>query len=133
MPRLKIGFGGPGQKRDDIVRHLRHGRGCAVGKCHRTITERRRHRDLAGMQYNVYFPGHQIAMPPPLSDGAVTFADGTPSTVPQMAHDVVTFLTWAAEPNLELRHRTGFKVLLFLLIAVGVIYAAKRKIWATAH
>jgi len=88
---------------------------------------------LAGMQYNVYFPGHQIAMPPPLSDGAVTFADGTPSTVPQMAHDVVTFLTWAAEPNLEPRHRTGFKVLLFLLVAVGVIYAAKRKIWATAH
>ena len=56
---------------------------------------------LEGMNYNEYFPGHQIAMPPPLSDNAVTFADGTPATVPQMAHDVVTFLTWAAEPNLE--------------------------------
>ena len=88
---------------------------------------------LQGMQYNVYFPGNQIAMPPPLSDGAVTFADGTPATVPQMAHDVVTFLTWAAEPNLEPRHRTGFKVLLFLVVAAGVFYAAKRKIWATAH
>jgi ubiquinol-cytochrome c reductase cytochrome c1 subunit len=88
---------------------------------------------LPGMQYNEYFPGHQIAMPPPLSDGAVTFADGTPATVPQMAHDVVTFLTWAAEPNLEPRHRTGFKVMLFLVVAVGVFYAAKRKIWATAH
>jgi ubiquinol-cytochrome c reductase cytochrome c1 subunit len=88
---------------------------------------------LAGMYYNEYFPGHQIAMPPPLSDGAVTFADGTPATVPQMAHDVVTFLTWAAEPNLEPRHRTGFKVMLFLVIAVGIFYATKRKIWATAH
>ena len=58
-------------------------------------------------------------MPPPLSDNAVTFADGTSATVPQMAHDVVTFLTWAAEPNLEARHRTGFKVILFLVIAVG--------------
>lgn len=88
---------------------------------------------LSGMSYNEYFPGHQIAMPPPLNDGAVTFSDGTPATVPQMSHDVVTFLTWAAEPNLEPRHRTGFKVLLFLIIAAGVFYAAKRKIWAAAH
>ena len=88
---------------------------------------------LPGMYYNEYFPGHQIAMPPPLSDNAVTFADGTSATVPQMAHDVVTFLTWAAEPNLEPRHRTGFKVMLFLVVAAGVFYAAKRKIWATVH
>jgi ubiquinol-cytochrome c reductase cytochrome c1 subunit len=88
---------------------------------------------LSGMQYNEYFPGHQIAMPPPLTDNAVTFADGTPATVPQMAHDMVTFLTWAAEPNLEDRHRTGFKVILFLVVAAGVFYAAKRKIWATIH
>jgi ubiquinol-cytochrome c reductase cytochrome c1 subunit len=88
---------------------------------------------LPGMNYNEYFPGHQIAMPPPLSDNAVTFADGTSATVPQMAHDVVTFLAWAAEPNLEPQHRTGFKVMLFLIIMAGIFYAAKRKIWATAH
>ena len=88
---------------------------------------------LDGMNYNEYFPGHQIAMPPPLSDNAVTFADGTPATVPQMAHDVTTFLTWAAEPNLDDRHRTGFKVIMFLIVAAGVFYAAKRKIWAAIH
>jgi ubiquinol-cytochrome c reductase cytochrome c1 subunit len=88
---------------------------------------------MQGMYYNEYFPAHQIRMPPPLADGAVTFADGTPSTVPQMAHDVAAFLTWAAEPNLDTRHRTGFKVIMFLIIAAGVFYAAKRKIWATAH
>ena len=88
---------------------------------------------LDGMNYNEYFPGHQIAMPPPLSDNAVTFADGTPATVPQMAHDVTTFLTWAAEPNLDDRHRTGFKVIMFLIVAAGVFYAAKRKIWAPIH
>jgi ubiquinol-cytochrome c reductase cytochrome c1 subunit len=88
---------------------------------------------LPGMYYNEYFPGHQIAMPPPLSDNAVTFADGTSATVPQMAHDVVTFLAWAAEPNLEPRHRTGFKVILFLVVAAGVFYATKRKIWASVH
>jgi ubiquinol-cytochrome c reductase cytochrome c1 subunit len=86
-----------------------------------------------GMNYNEFFPGHQIAMPPPLTDNAVTFADGTPASVPQMAHDVTSFLTWAAEPNLDDRHRTGLKVVLFLVVAAGVLYAAKRKIWARIH
>ena len=88
---------------------------------------------LNGMNYNEYFPGHQIAMPPPLSDNAVTFADGTEAKVPQMAHDVVTFLTWASEPNLDDRHRTGFKVIGFLVVAAILFYAAKRKIWAPVH
>jgi ubiquinol-cytochrome c reductase cytochrome c1 subunit len=85
------------------------------------------------MYYNEYFPGHQIAMPPPLSDNQVNYADGTKATVAQEAHDVVSFLSWAAEPTLEERHRTGFKVILFLLVAAGVFYAAKRKIWASVH
>src|SRR6266852_3128012 len=83
-----------------------------------------------GMNYNLYFPGHQIAMPPPLNDGAVTFADNTPSTVKQMAHDVVSFLSWAAEPSLETRHRTGVKVMAFLIACAGLFYAVKRKVWA---
>jgi ubiquinol-cytochrome c reductase cytochrome c1 subunit len=86
-----------------------------------------------GMYYNEYFPGHAIAMPPPLSPNAVKFADGTPATVPQMAHDVVSFLTWAAEPNLPARHRMGFKVFFFLIVSTGVFYAAKRKIWSRLH
>ena len=85
------------------------------------------------MNYNEYFAGHQIAMPPPLSPDQVKFADGTPATVPQMAHDVVTFLSWAAEPTLEQRHRIGFKVILFLIVATGVFYAAKRKVWSRVH
>lgn len=86
-----------------------------------------------GMQYNKYFPGHQIAMPPPLTEGAVTYADGTPATVPQMARDVAAFLHWAAEPNLEERHQIGLKVMLFLLAATVIFYAAKRRIWADVH
>jgi cytochrome c1 len=83
-----------------------------------------------GMYYNEYFPGHQIKMPPPLNADQVKYADGTPATVPQMAHDVVTFLSWAAEPTLEERHRVGFKVILFLVVMTGIFYAAKRKIWS---
>src|SRR5262249_50887083 len=88
----------------------------------------------ANMYYNEYFPGHQIPMPPPLTaDGQITYADGTKATIPQMAHDVTTFLAWAAEPNLNERHRMGAKVILFLIVAAGIFYAAKRKIWADLH
>jgi ubiquinol-cytochrome c reductase cytochrome c1 subunit len=86
-----------------------------------------------GRYYNEYFPGRLIAMPPPLHPGAVTFADGKPSTVPQMAHDVATFLTWAANPDLDARHQVGFSVMLFLIVGVIVFYAAKRKIWSAVH
>lgn len=87
----------------------------------------------AGRYYDEYFPAHFIAMPPPLQPGAVHYADGTKASVPQMAHDVATFLTWAAHPNLEARHRIGFKVMLFLIVGCGVFYAAKRKIWSRLH
>jgi ubiquinol-cytochrome c reductase cytochrome c1 subunit len=86
-----------------------------------------------GMYYNIYFPGHHIAMPPPLSDDVVTYGDGTKASLQQEAHDVVTFLEWAAEPRLEERKHTGAKVVIFLLVMTGVLYAAKRKIWAEVH
>jgi ubiquinol-cytochrome c reductase cytochrome c1 subunit len=87
----------------------------------------------SGMNYNKYFPGHQIAMPPPLSDGAVTYADGTKATVDQMASDVSTFLAWASEPNLEERHYTGVKTVLFLIVLTALLYGVKRKVWAAVH
>jgi len=86
-----------------------------------------------GMSYNSYFGGHQIAMPSPLSEDAVEYADGTPATVDQMAKDVTVFLAWAAEPKLEDRKNMGMKVILFLLLMSGLFYAVKRKIWADLH
>ena len=83
-----------------------------------------------GMNYNEYFPGHQIAMPQPLNDSSVTFAGGAPALLDDEAQDVVTFLAWAAEPNLEARHRTGLKTVLFLIAMTGVLYGAKRRIWS---
>jgi cytochrome c1 len=83
--------------------------------------------------YNTYFPGHHIAMPPPLSDDIVTYGDGTKATTQQEAHDIVTFLTWASEPTMEDRKRMGAKVLIFLVVMTGVLYLAKRKIWAEVH
>jgi len=86
-----------------------------------------------GMYYDAVFPGHQIAMPPPLSDGAVTYPDGTEATVEQMSEDVVSFLAWTAEPELEARKRMGVKTILFLIVLTGMFYAWKRKVWADVH
>ncbi|MDP9162557.1 MAG: cytochrome c1 [Pseudomonadota bacterium] len=86
-----------------------------------------------GLHFNPYFANLNVAMPPPLvSDGQVTFADGTKSTVNQMATDVAAFLVWTAEPKLEVRHATGITVLIFLLIATILAYLSYRNIWADA-
>jgi len=86
-----------------------------------------------GMSYNPYFSGGQIGMPKPLNDDQVTFADNTKATVAQMSKDVTTFLAWAAEPELDARNRMGIKVIIFLLIAIGLTYAAMRRVWAAVH
>ena len=72
-------------------------------------------------------------MPPPLtSEGQVTYADGTKSTVDQMAKDVSAFLAWSAEPNLESRHAAGLAVSVFLLLATILGYLAYQQIWHDA-
>jgi len=86
-----------------------------------------------GMNYNEYFRGHQIGMPPPLADGAVTFADGASNKLDDEAKDVAAFLTWAGEPSMEARKLTGLKAMLFLVVFTLLFYAAKRKIWAKIH
>jgi ubiquinol-cytochrome c reductase cytochrome c1 subunit len=88
---------------------------------------------MQGMNYNRYFPGHQIAMPRPLQDGQVTFADGTSNSTEQEAHDVVTFLAWAANPELVQRKQIGVRAVLFLVFLTGLTYAVKRKVWADVH
>jgi ubiquinol-cytochrome c reductase cytochrome c1 subunit len=82
------------------------------------------------LHYNPYFANLNIAMPPPLTtNGQVSYADGTPSTVDQMAKDVSAFLVWTAQPELERRHAAGVAVVVFLLIATVLGYFAYRQIW----
>lgn len=88
---------------------------------------------LEGLNYNAYFPGHQIAMASPLFEDSVEYADETPATIDQMSSDVAHFLTWAADPHMEARKGMGLKVIIFLLIMTGLFYASKRKIWADLH
>ena len=88
---------------------------------------------MPGMSYNEYFPGHQVAMPNIIMDGGVTYGDGTEATVAQQAWDVTNFLTWATEPHMETRKQMGVKVLVFLVVFTGLMYAVKRKVWADLH
>jgi ubiquinol-cytochrome c reductase cytochrome c1 subunit len=69
-------------------------------------------------------------MSKPLFEGAVEYADGTQATETQMAKDVTTFLTWVAEPHLEARHKMGFKVFIFLIILLILVYFSKQKVWS---
>lgn len=88
---------------------------------------------LPGQYYNEYFPGHAISMAPPLSPDVISYADGTEATVDQMATDIAAFLRWTSEPQLEQRKTMGVKVILFLLVFTGILYAVKRKVWADLH
>ncbi len=86
-----------------------------------------------GGHYNEYFPGHNIAMPPPLQAGQVTYDDGSPQTMEQYSKDVAAFLMWAAEPKLVQRKRIGFQVIIFLIVLSGLLYFTKKKVWSAVH
>ena len=83
-----------------------------------------------GVYYNKYMDGNKIKMMSPLSDDLIEYTDGTNATQAQMAKDVTTFLTWAAEPHLEARHRTGTKVIIYLIILATLVYFSMKKIWS---
>ena len=74
--------------------------------------------------------GSWIAMPPPLSDDVVTYADGTAATVGQMSMDVSSFLMWAAEPKLVARKEAGFKGVVFLIVLAALLYLTNKRLWA---
>ena len=94
-----------------------------------------------GQNYNEVFAAGNgiIAMPPPLQDGVVEYPKGpdgkpvVPETVQQYSKDVAAFLMWVAEPKLDQRKRIGLEVMIFLLVAAGLMYFVKKKVWAEAH
>jgi ubiquinol-cytochrome c reductase cytochrome c1 subunit len=97
------------------------------------------HGDLAkekpeGKHYNPYFgSGHWISMAAPLADEQVTFDDGAPNKVDDLAKDVSAFLAWAADPNMESRKRTGFMVMLYLALLSVLLYLVKKRVWSDQH
>ncbi len=74
-------------------------------------------------------PGGFLAMPPQLTDGRVTYMDGTEATIEQMAYDVTQFLAWAAEPKQENRKSLGLAVMLYLALFAVLLWFSYKRIW----
>jgi ubiquinol-cytochrome c reductase cytochrome c1 subunit len=85
------------------------------------------------LQWNLYYPGHRIAMPQPITDGAVKYTDGTAPTLPNYAKDISAFLSWASEPELAERKTIGLRAMLFLFVLCGLLYFTKKRVWESAH
>lgn len=105
-----------------------------------------------GLNFNPYFPGTGGCFPRPpdtynkvcgdadmclgiamarvLYDGLVEYEDGTPATTSQMAKDVVEFLNWAAEPEMDQRKKMGMKVIIITTILTALSIWVKKYKWA---
>lgn len=84
-------------------------------------------------QWNLYYPGHRIAMPQPIVDGAVAYKDGTPAKLDNYARDVAAFLSWASDPTLADRKKIGLRVMIFLIVLAGLLYFTKKRVWRDLH
>lgn len=88
---------------------------------------------VEGKHYNPYFRGGWVAMADQLGiaadAGVVTYEDGTQATKAQMAKDVTTFLTWAADPKMEQRKSLGMQVMAYLFILTLLLFLAYKQVW----
>ena len=61
-----------------------------------------------------------------LYDGLVEYEDGTSATTSQMAKDVVEFLNWAAEPEMDQRKKMGWATIIITSALLGLSIWVKR-------
>ncbi|QKX03043.1 cytochrome c1 [Wolbachia endosymbiont of Litomosoides sigmodontis] len=90
-------------------------------------------QDESGLYFNPYFPTGKLAMAPPLSEGIVKYDDIKQATVENMAYDIVNFLQWTAEPELERRHKLGFKVVAYFVILTVFVVLTNKRIWSKLY
>jgi len=83
-----------------------------------------------GLNFNPYFPGTGIGMARVLYDGLIEYEDGTPATASQMAKDVVEFLNWSAEPEMDQRKKMGMKTLVISSVLFALSVWVKRYKWS---
>lgn len=81
------------------------------------------------LYHNTAFDGNWIQMMEPLMDDMVTYEDGTPATVDQMARDVSAFLMWTAEPKMMDRKQVGLISVLFLVVLAALLYLTNKRLW----
>jgi ubiquinol-cytochrome c reductase cytochrome c1 subunit len=80
-----------------------------------------------GETKNHIFPATK--MPDPL--GISTTTDHAQrEEIRKTAHDIVSFLSWAADPHEQERHRLGYYVIGYLVILTVLLYFVKNQIWS---
>ena len=80
-----------------------------------------------GETKNHIFPGTK--MPDPL--GMSTATDHAQrEEIKKSAHDIVSFLYWAADPHEQERHKMGYYVIGYLIILSSLLYLVKKQIWS---
>jgi len=77
--------------------------------------------------YNVYFPGHRIAMADPL--GWLDHDPADEKDLKQQATAVVSFLTFVSDPHQLERQAIGKWVLIFLIVLTLIFWLLKRAVW----
>lgn len=137
----KVGYAGQGAPPDlSLITKARHGGTAYVyslltGYADPSPELLKKFPDSApgeGLHHNPYFPNLNLAMAPPLAaDEQVAYSEGNPkATIDQMAKDVSAFLTWTAEPKMEIRKQSGIATMLFLLIFTWLAYLSYKNIWS---
>ena len=86
-------------------------------------------QNVDGLYDNPYFSSGSLAMAPPLKEFIIEYDDATDATVDNMARDVVNFLQWAAEPEMEHRKSLGLKVIIFLVLMTVLLYFSRKRVW----
>ncbi len=80
-----------------------------------------------GVTHNSIFPATH--MPDPL--GMSTATDpAQKEQIRKTAHDIVSFLYWAADPHEQERHRLGYYVIGYLVFLTLLLYFVKKQIWS---
>ncbi len=89
--------------------------------------------DENDLYFNPYFPTGRLAMAPPLSEGLVQYDGEVEATVENMAYDIVSFLQWGAEPEMERRHKLGLKVVAYFVILTVFFVLTNKKVWSKLY
>merc|ERR1719230_631353 len=86
-----------------------------------------------GRYFNPYYDHMIIAMPPQLHDGMIEYDDGTPSSAPQMAHDVSEYLMFVARAKVPDTKMVLYTALAITLTVYPVSYLFTKYHFINCH
>lgn len=83
--------------------------------------------DKDGMTANHVFPATKM---PDILGGSITSDAAQLESIHKQASDIVSFLTWVADPHEQERRRLGYYVLAYLSVLTVLLYLVKDRVWS---